>query len=53
MKKPNIKAICGKPRMGKKPSSRKYGKTNKASTSSRADKRKRASVYGKWAKGNL
>lgn len=52
MKKPNVKALVGKCKVGKK-SSKKRGsaKKRKPSTSNRADARKRASVYGKWASG--
>ena len=53
MKKPNVKALIGKCKVSKKSSKKKSGssKKRKPSTSNRADARKRASVYGKWASG--
>ena len=50
--KPNVKKLCGKMK-AKKGRGPKEGKAGKRSTSNRADSRKRASVYGQWAKGNL
>ena len=53
MKKPNVKALAGKCKVSKKASKKKRSsaKKRKPSTSNRADARKRASVYGKWASG--
>jgi hypothetical protein len=51
--KPNVKALAGKPKGAKKTSYAKSAGKKRKSTSNRADSRKRASVYGKWAKGNL
>tara|TARA_A100001201_G_C4020861_1_gene180543 strand:- start:184 stop:360 length:177 start_codon:yes stop_codon:yes gene_type:complete len=55
MKKPNVKSLCGKPKAGRKAmkKSKRSKAMKKPSTSNRADSRKRASVYGQWAKGNL
>ncbi len=52
MKKPNVKGLVGKCKVSKKSSKKKSGSSKKRkSTSNRADARKRASVYGKWASG--